>query len=77
MFRHTYITFLLQRGVDPSKIRRLVGHSSTQLIDRVYGHLLEGDLGFGRSSTRRGIESLMRPSLGPMTACSTWAAETG
>jgi integrase len=44
MFRHTYITFLLQRGVDATKIRRVVGHSSTQLIDRVYGHLLEQDL---------------------------------
>ena len=44
MFRHTYITFLLQQGVDATKIRRVVGHSSTQLIDRVYGHLLERDL---------------------------------
>ncbi len=44
MFRHTYITFLLQQGVDSTKIRRVVGHSSTQLIDRVYGHLLERDL---------------------------------
>jgi integrase len=44
MFRHTYITFLLQQGVDATKIRRVVGHSSTELIDRVYGHLLERDL---------------------------------
>jgi integrase/recombinase XerD len=44
MFRHTYITFLLKQGVDSTKIRRVVGHSSTQLIDRVYGHLLEQDL---------------------------------
>jgi integrase len=44
IFRHTYITQLLRRGVDATKIRRVVGHSSTQLIDRVYGHLVEGDL---------------------------------
>jgi integrase len=44
MFRHTYITFLFQQGVDSTKIRRVVGRSSTQLIDRVYGHLLERDL---------------------------------
>jgi integrase len=44
MFRHTYITYLLQRGVDATKIRRVVGHANTQLIDRVYGHLLEHDL---------------------------------
>jgi len=44
IFRHTYITELLRRGVDATKIRRVVGHSSTQLIDRVYGHLVEGDL---------------------------------
>jgi integrase len=44
MFRHTYITFLLQQGVDATKIRRVVGHSSTELIDRVYGHLLDGDV---------------------------------
>jgi site-specific recombinase XerD len=44
IFRHTYITELLRHGVDATKIRRVVGHSSTQLIDRVYGHLVEGDL---------------------------------
>lgn len=44
MFRHTYITFLLQQGLDATKIRRVVGHTNTQLIDRVYGHLLEQDL---------------------------------
>ena len=44
IFRHTYITELLRSGVDATKIRRVVGHSSTQLIDRVYGHLVEGDL---------------------------------
>ncbi len=44
MFRHTCITFLLQQGMDSTKIRRVAGQSSTQLIDRVYGHLLERDL---------------------------------
>jgi integrase/recombinase XerD len=44
MFRHTYITELLRRGVDATKIRRVVGHSSTYLIDTVYGHLVESDL---------------------------------
>jgi integrase/recombinase XerD len=44
IFLHTYMTELLQTGADATKIRRVVGHSSTQLIDRVYGHLVEGDL---------------------------------
>jgi integrase/recombinase XerD len=44
IFRHTYISELLKRRVDSTKVRRVVGHSSTQLIDRVYGHLLHSDL---------------------------------
>ncbi|MBO0703092.1 MAG: tyrosine-type recombinase/integrase, partial [Candidatus Dormibacteraeota bacterium] len=44
IFRHTYISELLKRKVDSTKVRRVVGHSSTQLIDRVYGHLLHSDL---------------------------------
>ena len=44
IFRHTYITERLKAGVDSTKIRRVVGHTSTQLIDRVYGHLLDDDL---------------------------------
>jgi integrase/recombinase XerD len=44
IFRHTYISELLRRKVDSTKVRRVVGHSSTQLIDRVYGHLLDSDL---------------------------------
>ena len=44
IFRHSYISELLRRKVDSTKVRRVVGHSSTQLIDRVYGHLLDFDL---------------------------------
>jgi integrase len=44
IFRHTYISELLKRRVDSTKVRRVVGHSSAQLIDRVYGHLLPSDM---------------------------------
>ena len=43
LFRHTYISKLVRAGVDSTIIRRYVGHTSTQLIDRVYGHLRPQD----------------------------------
>jgi integrase/recombinase XerC len=43
LFRHTYISKLVMKGVDSTVVRRYVGHSSTLLIDRVYGHLRPQD----------------------------------
>lgn len=39
LFRHSYISKLVRAGIDSTVIRRYVGHSSSQLIDQVYGHL--------------------------------------
>jgi integrase len=43
LFRHTYISKLVRAGVDSIVIRRYVGHSSSVLIDQVYGHLRPQD----------------------------------
>lgn len=43
LFRHTYISKLVRKGIDSTVIRRYVGHSSSLLIDRVYGHLRPQD----------------------------------
>lgn len=40
--RHTNITHLFQRGVDPLVISRLVGHVDPGFTMRVYGHVLPG-----------------------------------
>lgn len=43
LFRHTYISKLVRKGIDSTVIRRYVGHSSAVLIDKVYGHLRPQD----------------------------------
>ncbi|HZU15335.1 MAG TPA: tyrosine-type recombinase/integrase [Candidatus Dormibacteraeota bacterium] len=43
LFRHTYISKLVRKGIDATVIRRYVGHSSAVLIDRIYGHLRPQD----------------------------------
>lgn len=43
LFRHTYISKLVRKGIDSTVIRRDVGHSSSPLIDQVYGHLRPQD----------------------------------
>jgi integrase len=43
LFRHTYISKLVRKGIDSTVIRRYVGHSSSILIDQTYGHLRPQD----------------------------------
>ena len=43
LFRHTYISKLVRKGIDTTVIRRYVGHSSAVLIDKTYGHLRPQD----------------------------------
>src|SRR5205807_7037746 len=43
LFRHTYISKLVRKGIDSTVIRRYVGHTSSLLIDRTYGHLRPQD----------------------------------
>jgi integrase len=37
--RHSFITRLVRKGVSPSIVRRIVGHTTTQMIDQIYAHL--------------------------------------
>ena len=37
--RHTFTTESLQKGLDVYTVAKLLGHTSTQMIERVYGHL--------------------------------------
>lgn len=38
--RHTYISVLLNNGINPEMIAKQVGHTDTSMIQKVYGHLL-------------------------------------
>lgn len=42
--RRTYGSWLVQDGVPLKVVARLMGHSSTVMVDRVYGHLAESQL---------------------------------
>ena len=37
--RHTFASWLVMRGVDLFTVAKLVGHSSIDMVVRVYGHL--------------------------------------
>lgn len=39
--RHTYISCMLERGIDENLIAAQVGHADTTMIHKVYGHLLK------------------------------------
>lgn len=39
--RHTYVSVLIDSGISESVIAKQVGHSSTAMIQKVYGHLLK------------------------------------
>ncbi|MBP3038082.1 site-specific integrase [Bacillaceae bacterium Marseille-Q3522] len=39
--RHTYVSVLIDNGISEAVIAKQVGHSSTAMIQKVYGHLLK------------------------------------
>lgn len=43
LFRHSFITWQIKRGMNPVQLRLIVGHESTAMIDRVYSHLVPQD----------------------------------
>jgi integrase len=42
--RRTYASWLKQRGVDSAVVAKLLGHTSTRMVDLVYGHLADDTL---------------------------------
>lgn len=42
-FRHTFCTRMLQAGVSPMILKKLMGHSTTRMIDVIYEHLQLAD----------------------------------
>jgi integrase/recombinase XerD len=44
LVRHSAITHMLQQGMNPLLVAKLVGHSSLEMINRVYSHLDNRDL---------------------------------
>lgn len=54
--RHTYISYLLNQGINEGTIAKQVGHTDTNMIHRVYGHLLEER----KEQDKLRIASLMR-----------------
>lgn len=59
--RHTSASWLLQEGFDIFKVARRLGHSSTAMIDKVYGHLMPD----AQAEGTRKINSAMREILPP------------
>ncbi len=41
--RHSFASILLNQGVSAEKVAHWLGHASTRLVHRVYGHLLAYD----------------------------------
>lgn len=39
--RHTYISYLLNEGISAELIAKQVGHKGTNMISRIYGHLMD------------------------------------
>jgi integrase/recombinase XerC len=43
LFRHSFVTEQLRRGMTPTLVARIVGHSSLAMVDQVYQHLTVTD----------------------------------
>lgn len=52
--RRTFSSWLVQRGVSNFTVSRLLGHSTTKMVDRVYGHL-------SKQALREAIDKLPAP----------------
>ena len=44
LFRHSYATNALRGGMNPLELQRILGHSTLEMISRVYANLTPGDL---------------------------------
>ncbi len=43
LFRHSFVTWAITRGMNPIQLAEIVGHSSTTMIQQVYAHLSPSD----------------------------------
>jgi integrase/recombinase XerD len=43
LLRHSFVTWTLQRGMNPLQVQRIVGHEGLEMINRVYTHLTADD----------------------------------
>jgi integrase len=57
LFRHSFMTYQLQRDMHPMQLKRIVGHKSTKMIDEIYEHLGTGDAYRSMVRTLGGEES--------------------
>jgi integrase len=56
--RHTFASLLIQQGLNALEVAYLMGHSSPQMVERVYGHLFaEARLGERRSMEEVALEA--------------------
>lgn len=59
--RHTSASWLLQEHMDTFKVARRLGHSSTAMIDRVYGHLMPEAMVEGTRTMNNAMRELLPP----------------
>lgn len=60
LIRHTFGTFAVMNGLNASEVAELMGHTSTEMIDRVYVHLADQE-----SHLQSAIERATRPITQP------------
>ena len=54
IFRHTFATRMLKKGIHASTVATLLGHVSTAMVEQVYGHLAKNS-SYLRAELRRGM----------------------
>jgi integrase len=53
--RHTFATQALLNGVGVAQVAELLGHTSTEMVSKVYGHLA-GEVAHMREAARKASE---------------------
>lgn len=61
--RHTSASWLLQEHMDTFKVARRLGHSSTAMVDRVYGHLMPEAMVEGTRTMNNAMREILPPEL--------------
>ena len=66
--RHTFISMLCRKGVDKMVIAKLVGQSDTEMIERVYYHVMQEEMDaaikkIDSKSQIESVEDIKSPSM--------------